>query len=171
MKQYRLWNVTGLLAAALVLGVLLTACSEDSPAPTQTKAPAATATSITTAGPIPTKPAAPQPTTTPTVTINLDGPIREIEVTVEDNTFPKITDFTAGERVRVIVTNKGSVEHTFEFTDFDIVWEVADGKTQAFEWTVPNEPGEYDCGCFLTDPDPTTHENMEGFCNILRPGA
>lgn len=90
---------------------------------------------------------------------------------VKDNTFPKVTDFIAGETVRMIITNNGSVEHTFEITDLNILWKIGQGKTEAFEWTVPNAPGEYDCGCFLTGEDPTAHERMNGICNILRAKA
>ena len=161
-------KATALLAAALTLGALLAACSGDDPVPTQTTVPTATATSSSqTVLPTQTSPA-PQPTATPTPSVTAGGPVRDIEITLKDNTFPAELEFTPGETVRLIITNKGSVEHTFELNDFEILWEVLVDDTRAFEWTVPNQPGEYDCGCFLTGEDPAAHESMDGLCFIVR---
>ena len=168
MKKDNSSRVTRYMAAALALGVLLAACSGEAPAPTQTTVPTAAATPAQAALPTQTAPAL-RPTATPTVVISQGGPAREIEVLLNDNTFPKMMDFTVGETVRLIITNNGSVEHIFEFTDFDILWEIDLEETETFEWTVPNEPGEYDCGCYLSGEDPAAHEKMEGICNILRP--
>ncbi len=173
MKEGKLGKVTGLLAAALALGVLLAACSGQAPAPSPTTvtstAPTSTPTTVRSTAPAPTQTTpAPQPTATPTVAISQGGSVREIKVTLKDNTFPKVTDFTAGETVRLIITNNGSVEHTFEITDVGILWKIPQGKTEAFEWAVPNTPGVYDCGCYLSGDDPKPHERMEGICNILQ---
>ena len=174
MEKTSLTRITGFLAAASMLGVLLAACSGEAAAPTQSTQPAATPVPTRTAAPAqtaaPTQPTAvaPQPTSAPPPAATPGGPAREISVVLKDNIFPESMEFTVGEKVRFTITNDGSVQHTYEFTDFDILWQIEPRETNVFEWTVPNAPGEYDCGCYLSGEDPAAHEGMAGLCTILQ---
>lgn len=162
-----------MLTVAVVIGMLLASCSQEAGAPTPAPAEANPAPRPT-ATPTPTSAQAnpaPQPTATPTAASAPGGDAREVEVVLDNNRFPAKLVFKVGEKVRIIVTNKGNVVHSFEFTDFDVLEKFEPGETRTFEWTVPNQPGEYDCGCFLTDPSPEEHEGMDGICIILEEQA
>lgn len=160
----------------LVIGLsgvaILAACggsdSDPTPAPTAVQAtPTATTVPVPTAVPTQVVTPAPQPTTPSAPPSGRVGELQEIEVTLKDNFFPKQTDFVVGDTIRATISNEGSVEHRWISPELDILWYVDQGETKTFEWTVPNTPGEYICGCFLGGEDPAAHENMDGVCRIL----
>ena len=106
-----------------------------------------------------TSPASPAPqgkVTTPVTAAT------EIQITEKDKTFPKEIRVKVGDKVVFVVTNSSADHmHTFEIPDFKVYQEIKPGTTVRIEWTVPNKKGDWDIGCFLTDP-PGAHEGMEG---------
>lgn len=117
--------------------------------------------------PAQTQPMTPPPSTPPAVQpppATSTG--TEIKVTLKDGNFPAEIRVKVGERVVFVVTNTGSVMHTFEFPDFDEMRykEIEKGQTARIEWIVPDKKGEWDAGCFLTEEG--FHEGMEGILII-----
>jgi uncharacterized cupredoxin-like copper-binding protein len=77
---------------------------------------------------------------------------REIKVDATDFKFtPGDQTFKAGETVKVTVTNKGAVDHTWVLTDSSgkelFKLEIAQGKTASKDLTVPTTPGAYIIVC------------------------
>lgn len=162
-----------LVTAALGLFLMLAACSPSGspgagPSPAQERG---TVSSPEESTPTPT-PAAQQNTATPTP-LRTAPPVagtapppsldaREIKVNLKNNTFPKEIRVKVGEKVVFMITNSGTVKHTFEFPDFDEMRynEIDRGETKRIEWVVPNKKGKWDMGCFLTEEG--FHERMEG---------
>lgn len=171
MKVSTAWSRLASVVGVLGLSVWLVACgSASSPgaAPAQGKGPVsspgvstptptpAPAAKQTTAIPTPTSPPVAAPTSPPALGA------REIKVALKNNDFPKELRVKAGEKVVFVVTNNGTVKHTFEFPDFDEMRynEIERGETARIEWVVPNRKGKWDAGCFLTEEG--FHEGMEG---------
>ncbi|MBI2916635.1 MAG: cupredoxin domain-containing protein [Chloroflexi bacterium] len=138
------------------LFLIFAACSSSGgAAPTATPAARATAppAAATTGAPAPTATRPPSPPSPPSGA--------EIKVTVKDNTFPNEIRVKAGAKVTFVVTNESMEKHSVEFPDFKFYKEIEAGQTVRFDWTVPNEKGKWDMGCFLTEPG-GVHEGMEG---------
>ncbi|MBI4319744.1 MAG: cupredoxin domain-containing protein [Chloroflexi bacterium] len=81
-------------------------------------------------------------------------------MTLKNNGFPKEMRVKAGAKLVFVITNQGTVKHTFEFPDFKINNEIQPQETVRFEWVVPDRKGKWDMGCFLTEEG--YHERMEG---------
>ena len=155
-------NVKGLTRASLaiivlagVVSLLFIACASPGNASAPTAKPAPSS-----GGAAPSPPSIPA-SAAPAV---IGGEIREIKVTMENKKFPKEIRLKAGTKVVFVITNRGTVKHTFEFPDLDVNKEIQAGETVNFEWTVPNRKGKWDMGCFLTEEG--YHEGMEGILII-----
>lgn len=159
-----------LAAMAFGLSLALAACapgasSEASPSPAQERGPVSSP-GVNTPMPAPALTSAPAPTATAPPearpTSSTSSTVREIKVTLKNNAFPKELRVKVGEKVVFVVTNEGTVKHTFEFPDFDEMRykEIQKGDTVWIEWVVPNKKGKWDMGCFLTEEG--FHERMEG---------
>lgn len=85
----------------------------------------------------------------------------EIEVTLKEHTFPEEIRVKAGAKVVFVITNLGTETHSFEAPDFKLYKEIKSGQTDRLEWTVPDQKGSWDVGCFLTAPA-DVHDRMEG---------
>ena len=77
---------------------------------------------------------------------------REIKVDATDFKFtPGDQTFKAGETVKVTVTNKGAVDHTWVLTDASgkelFKMQIPQGKTVSQDLTVPSTPGSYTILC------------------------
>ncbi len=77
---------------------------------------------------------------------------REIKVDATDFKFtPADQTFKAGESVKVTVTNKGAVDHTWVLTDSTgkelFKMTIPQGKTVSQDLTVPSTPGSYTIIC------------------------
>ncbi len=79
------------------------------------------------------------------------GP-REIKVIATDFKFdPGDQTFKAGEQVRITMTDKGAVDHTWVLTDANgnelHKLEVKVGQTASMDFTAPTTPGTYNIIC------------------------
>lgn len=148
-----------IIGIAFGIFILLAACSSPGgSAPTPSPGGAAPSPPPK-VGTTPTKEIATPPAATQGSTAAVtDG---EIRVTLKNNTFPEEIRVKVGAKVVFVITNKGDETHSFEFPDLGVYKEIAPGQTLRIEWLVPNKPGKWDMGCFLTDP-PGVHDNMEG---------
>ena len=84
-------------------------------------------------------------------TSGTSGP-REIKVTATDFKFdPGDQTFKAGEKIRITMTDKGAVDHTWVLTDSSgtelTKLEVKVGQTASVDFTAPTTPGTYNIIC------------------------
>lgn len=163
------------LGIVIILGTLffLNACGggsgatvspppQSAPSTPQTQPPAPSspspAPSTRTPAPSPAQPSTPPPAAQPSPAPSTGN---EIEVRLQDNIFPKEIRVKAGSKVVFVITNTASNKHSFEITDFKVYQEIKPGSTERVEWVVPDKKGEWDMGCFLTEPG-GVHEGMAG---------
>lgn len=62
---------------------------------------------------------------------------------------PDRYEVPAGERVGVVFTNEGDIDHEFAVKAADFRVDAGSGETARAAFVAPDEPGEYKVGCYL----------------------